>query len=167
MTNRDIEDLQASLRSAHQAVLESIGGLTETEARQVPEPGEWTAAQLMAHIAEIQSFWMDKALLITRVADPNITRSDVENDLRAAAVEDHSQDPLPDLIRALAVANDSAVANTGTIAPQDLTRPGHRGEGNPLDVAGVIRFLTGHVEEHARQITVSRSLIRAREPEAN
>ncbi|MFQ6029514.1 MAG: DinB family protein [Dehalococcoidia bacterium] len=162
MTNQEIEKLQEGLRSAHQAVLESLRGVSEAEAREVPEPGEWTVAQLMAHIAEIQSFWMGKAVLITQVEDPNITRSDVENDLRRAAVADHSQDSLTELNQALADANAAAIAATGSIDSKDLTRPGHRGEGNPMNVAGVISYLIGHVEEHARQITLSRSIIQAK-----
>ena len=151
--------LQQVLRSAHQVVVDAIDGIAEAEARQVPAPGEWTVAQLLAHIAEIQHFWMEKAVLITKEDDPNITRSDVENDLRAAAVADHAGDPLNDLVRRLAAANQSAIATTGEIAPEDLATLGHRGEDNPITVEGVIQFLASHMEEHARQITTSRRLI--------
>jgi hypothetical protein len=113
----------------------------------------------MAHIAEIQYFWMEKAVLITKEGDHNITRSDVENDRRAAAVEDHAGDSLSDLFHGLSVANESAVAATGQIAPADLGILGHRGENNPITVEGVVRYLALHVEEHADQITESRRLI--------
>ena len=151
--------LQQMLRSAHQVVVDAIDGIGEGEARQVPAPDEWTVAQLLAHIAEIQYFWMEKAVLITQEDDPNITRSDVENDRRAAAVADHAGDPLDDLTRGLAAANDSAVATTGEIAPEDLDTLGHRGENNPITVEGVIHFLASHLEEHAQQIKESRRLI--------
>ena len=91
--------MQQLLRSAHQDVMEAIDGIAELEIRQVPVPDERTVAQLMAHIAEIQYFWMEKAVLITQEDDPNITRSDVENDRHAAAVEDHAGDSLAELIR--------------------------------------------------------------------
>jgi hypothetical protein len=151
--------LQQILRSAHQAVVDSMNGIAEEEARQAPAPDEWTVAQLTAHIAEIQHFWMHKAVLITRENDPNITRSDVENDRRAAAVTDHAGDSLEDLIRGLATANESAIATTGEIAPGDLGILGHRGENNPITVEGVIHYLASHVEDHARQIRESRRLI--------
>ena len=164
-TNQDqIPMLQQVLRSAHQVVLDSIDGIAEEEARQVPAPDEWTVAQLLAHIAEIQHFWMEKAVLITRENDPNITRSDVENDRRAAAVSEHgghAGDSLDDLIQALVTANESAIATTGEIAPEDLATLGHRGENNPITVEGVIHYLASHMEEHARQIRESRRLISA------
>ena len=82
--------LREGLRSAHRIVMDAVDGIAEPEIRKVPVPDEWTVAQLMAHIAEIQYFWMEKAVLITQEDDPNITRSDVENDRRAAAVKDHA-----------------------------------------------------------------------------
>ena len=160
-TNQEqIQALQQLLRSAHQDVMEAIDGIVELEIRQVPVPDEWTVAQLMAHIAEIQYFWMEKAVFITQEDDPNIiTRRDVENDRRAAAVEDHARDSLDELIRGLAAANESAFGATGRIATGDLGILGHRGESNPIAVEGVIRYLAFHVEEHADQITESRRLI--------
>jgi uncharacterized damage-inducible protein DinB len=160
MSQEQLRVLQQLLRSAHQVVVHAIEGITEKDARQVPAPDEWTVAQLLAHIAEIQDFWMGKAVLITKEVDPNITRSDVENDRRAAAVTDHASDPLDDLIRGLAIANESAIATTGQIAPEDLATQGHRGEDNPITVEGVIHYLASHMEEHAGQITMSRRLIR-------
>ena len=102
---------------------------------------------------------MEKAVLITKEDDPNITRSDVENDRGAAAVADHAGDPLYDLIRGLGAANESTIAATGKIPAEDLATLGHRGEDNPITVEGVIQFLASHMEEHARQITTSRRLI--------
>jgi len=160
MSKDQITILQRLLRSAHQVVVDTIDGIGEEEARQVPATGEWTVAELLAHITEIQYFWMEKAVLITKEDDPNITRNDVENDRRAAAVTGHAGDPLDDLVRGLAAANESAIATTGDIAPEDLAILGHRGEDNPLTVEGVIQYLAAHMEEHARQITTSLRLIR-------
>lgn len=151
MSQDQIQILQQILRSAHQVVMDSIDGIAEAEIRQVPAPDEWTVAQLMAHTAEIQIFWMEKAVLITR--------SDVENDRRAAAVADHAGDSLQDLINSLAAANESAISATGEIDPQDLAILGHRGENNTITVEGVIHYLASHMEGHARQIRESRRLI--------
>ena len=162
-TNQDqIPILQQMLWSAHQVVMGSIDAITEPEIRQVPAPGEWTVAQLMSHIAEIEYFWMEKAVLITKESVPNITRSAVENDRRAAAVVDRAGDSLEEYIRSLAAANESAVVTTGKISPGDLTILGHRGENSPITVEGVVRFLATHMKEHAHQIIESRGPINRR-----
>jgi len=160
MSNPTIAQLQQGLKDAHTAVVTAIDGVMESEAHEVPEQEEWTVAQLLAHIAEIQSFWMGKAVLITQEVNPEITRNDVENDVRINAVTDHSGDDLPTLIHELYRVNNSVVATVGTINPSDLTLLGHRGDGNPMTVADVLQYLAGHVELHARQIKDSLTLIR-------
>ena len=107
----------------------------------MPARDEWTVAQLMSHITEIEYFGMEEAVLITKESDPNITRSDVENDRRAAAVVDRAGDSLEEHIWSLTTANESAVAATGEISHRDLSTLGHRGKNNPITVKGVVRFL--------------------------
>ena len=153
------ERLQEGLQAALAAVIASLQGISEEEAHQIPEPDEWTVAQLLAHIAEIQGFWMEKALLITKENDPQITRTAVENDLRIAAVEDHSQGNVADLLARVSAANEKAIATTASIDPKDLDRPGHR-EDNPMTVAGGIEYIAGHVKLHADQIIESRRVIK-------
>ncbi|MCH7620494.1 MAG: DinB family protein [Chloroflexi bacterium] len=155
-----IRELQEALLGAHAQVAGAVEELSETEAHQVPAPGEWTIAQLLAHIAEIQAFWTAKAILITQEDDPNITRTAVENDIREAAVTGQAHDSMADLLPRCQEANQRAIQLIGGIDPAYLERPGHRGEDNPITVQGVIRYLIGHVEEHVRQIAESRRLIR-------
>ncbi len=159
MSDQEILRLQEGLRSAKDEVLSAIDGTTEAEAHQVPAPGEWTVAQLLAHITELQTFWISKAVLITQEDDPQITRTAVENDERLAAVADHSQDGLAALIRQMNSANGQVAAIVGAIDPDKLDRPGHR-EDNPVTAAGVIRYVAGHVRLHADQIIESLRLIR-------
>ena len=102
---------------------------------------------------------MEKAVLITKEDDPQITRTAVENDLRIAAVDDHSQDSVADLLAQMAEANEKAIATAASINPKDLDRPGHR-EDNPMTVAGVIGYVANHVKLHAGQIIETRRVIR-------
>ncbi|MCD5402241.1 MAG: DinB family protein, partial [Dehalococcoidia bacterium] len=90
--------LQQMLRPVRQIVMDSIDGITEPKIGQVPARDEWTVAQLMSHITEIEYFGMEEAVLITKESDPDITRSDVENDRRAAAVVDRAGDSLEEHI---------------------------------------------------------------------
>jgi len=149
MSSSEIQQLQQDLRSGRDAVLAAVEGVSETEAHQIPEPGEWTVVQLLAHITELQPFWISKAVLITQVDDPQITRTAVENDERLAAVTDRSQDDLAGLIHQMNAVND----------PAKLDRPGHR-EDNPMTAAGVIQYTARHVRLHADQIIESLRLIR-------
>ena len=158
MASKEIQRLQDEIRVANERVNSAMAGITEAEARQIPAPGEWTVAQLLAHIAETQGFWLGKAVLITKERDPQITRSDVENDLRLAAVTDTAQDPLDVLLLGVETSCDEAVAAIGRIDPKNLDRPGHR-ESNPMTAGGVIEYLARHVSDHAAQINEARQQI--------
>jgi hypothetical protein len=160
MGDSRIRELQEHLLGAHAQVAKAVEGLSEAEAHQVPEPGEWTIAQLLAHIAEIQAFWTAKAILITQEDDPNITRTAVESDIREAAITGQADDSMADLLPRCQEANERSVRLIGGIDPAHLELPGHRGEDNPITAQGVIRYLIGHVEEHVIQIAESRRLIR-------
>ena len=123
MTNSsEIQELQADLRSGRDSVLSAVEGVSEAEAHQIPEPGEWTVVQLLAHITELQSFWVTKAVLITQVDDPQITWPAVENDVRLAVVTDRSQDGLASLIRQMNFANNQVVDVVAAIDPAASTR---------------------------------------------
>jgi len=158
MTSNEIQHLQAGLKAAKEQVESAIAGITESEARQQPAPNAWSVAQLLAHIAEIIGFWMDKAVLITEENDPQISRSDVENDLRLAAVSDTAEESLEDLIQSVDIACDEALETIGEIGPADLDRSGHR-ETNPITAGGVIENLANHVTAHAVQITEARQQV--------
>ena len=147
------------MRSAKDAVLSAIDGISDPEAHVVPAPGEWMVSQILAHVAEVQTFWIARAILITEENDPGITRSAVENDQRIAAVTDHSQDSLNDLKRNVIAASETAVTTVGRIDPKDLDRPGHR-EANPMTAGGVIKYVAAHERDHADQINEARRLIK-------
>ena len=83
----------------------------------------------------------------------------LEDDLRLAAVTDHSQDSLDGLKRSVISACEEAAAEVGNIVPKDLSRPGRR-ESNPMTAGDVIQYVARHVRDHANQISEARRLIR-------
>ena len=159
MSTNDIGELQEGLRAARDAVLASIDGVSEDEAHQIPMPGEWTVAQLLAHVAELQTFWVDKAVLITLEDDPNIARTAVEEDRRIGAVIAHTDDRLAGLTNEMVAATERAVATVGSIDPALLDRPGRR-EANPMTAGGVIEYVAGHLRTHAEQIAETLRMVR-------
>ena len=115
--------------------------------------------QVLAHVAEIQVFWVKKAVLITKEHDPQITRSNVENDQRLEAVAGGSQAKLEVLRLRVMESCEKAIALVGGLDQGDLNHPGHREE-NPITAGGVVQYVARHVRDHARQITEARWLIR-------
>ena len=52
----NIQSIQEGLKAANKQVIHSVQALSEEDAHRIPVLGEWTVAQLLARIAEIQQF---------------------------------------------------------------------------------------------------------------
>ena len=159
MSQDQTANLKSLLEEALGAVERSIQGLDHQHARMIPSRGEWSVCQLLAHIAEIQGFWSGKAVVITETDNPNITRTEVENDIRSASVDDQSGESLNQLIVRVKQENESAIKVLTSINAQYLDRIGHRGEDNPITAGGVFEYLARHVQEHADQIIRTRQIV--------
>ena len=159
MIGDQLTDLKNMLEEALSRTLESVKGISEEDAHETPAEGEWSVCEVLAHISEIQDFWSEKAIVITTSDDPNITRTEVENDIRSAAVRGHSGDSVRDLLEMVRRANQNTIEKLLAISFPDLDRPGHRGEDNPITPRGVFEYLSDHISEHARQILETRKVI--------
>ena len=58
----NIQSIQEGLKAANKQVIHSVQALSEEDAHRIPVLGEWTIAQLLARIAEIQQFLTSKAI---------------------------------------------------------------------------------------------------------
>ena len=99
-----IEMLAEELQAAQQVVADSLTGATEPELHTAPEPGEWTASEVAAHVIEMQAMWMEK--IANAGEEPDLARSHSEIDRRTASVEAHSGDDIATVTRRLSESCD-------------------------------------------------------------
>ena len=159
MKNTGVEDIVEELKESQTQLLNSVGQLSEENAHLVPAPDEWTVAQLLAHIAEIQEFWTAKAILMTKEDRPEITRNSVENDIREQTVINKAGSRIPELLAQCQSIHETTIMTLRSISPSDLQKPGFRGENNPVTVIEVLHSLVGHINEHIEQIKRTKRLI--------
>ena len=159
MKNTGVEDIVEKLKESQTQLLNTVGQLSEENAHLVPAPDEWTVAQLLAHIAEIQEFWTAKAILMTKEDRPEITRNSVENDIREQTVINKAGSRIPELLEQCQNIHETTIRTLRSISPSDLQRPGFRGENNPVTVIEVLHSLAGHINEHIDQIERTKRLI--------
>ena len=96
----DIQELAQELQTAQQEVVVSLAGASERELHTAPEPGEWTASEVAAHVIEMQAMWMEK--IANAGQEPDLARSHSEIERRTASVEAHSGDDIGTVTRRLA-----------------------------------------------------------------
>ena len=151
-----IETLAEELQAAQREVATSLAGATEHELHTAPEPGEWTASEVAAHVIEMQAMWMEKIANADR--EPDLARSHSEIERRTASVEAHSGDDLGTVTRRLAESCGRTMEILQSMSPSDLERPvtyGHTSaSGTALEAARSL--VISHLSEHAQQIAETR-----------
>ena len=152
----NIEMLTEELRAAQQEVLASLADASERELHTAPEPGEWTASEVAAHVIEMQAMWMEK--IANADEEPDLARSHSEIERRTASVEAHSGDDIETVTRRLSESCDRTLEILEGMSPSDLERPvtyGH-GAASGIAIEAARSLVISHLSEHAQQITETR-----------
>ena len=153
------KELAQELRKAQREVADSLSGATEPEMQTAPEPGEWTASEVAAHVIEMQAMWMEK--IANAGEEPDLARSHSEVDRRTASVEAHSGDDIATVTRRLSESCDRTLEILEGISPSDLERPVTYGpsakSGTALQAASSL--VISHLSEHAQQIMATRRAV--------
>ena len=154
-----IQELTEELRKAQQEVVASLAGATERELHTAPEPGEWTASEVAAHVIEMQAMWMEK--IANADSEPDLARSHSEIERRTASVEAHSGDDLKTVTRRLGESCERTLEILGGMSPSDLERPvtyGH-GAASGIAIEAARSLVISHLSEHAQQIAETRRAV--------
>ncbi len=153
MSIDSVQLVASQLEAAHRQLTASIDGVTDAELHSVPAEGEWSVAQVCAHVVEMQVLWMAKIADMARV--PELARTEDDQKAREAAITDHAADPLPTIETRLQEANHQALDLLRGMESDFIDRP--FGEETPRQ--SIDRIITSHIEGHARQITEARDAI--------
>ena len=153
MNTDPIQRVASQLESAHRQLAAALDGATGAELYTAPVEGEWTVAQVCAHVVEMQVLWMAKIADVATT--PELARTDEDQRDRQMAVSDHANDPLPTIEARLQAANEEALGLLRGMAGDFIDRP----FGDETPQQSIDRLITSHIEDHARQITEARNSV--------
>ena len=148
-----IEELAVRLDRTMRVLVGELHGISDAELYTPPAEGEWSVAQVCAHVVEMEVLWMRKAANLAE--QPDVARTEEEVERRLAEIAAHARDPLDTIVQRLRDANGQALSILREMRPADLDQPGTlRG---PVTGRQVIeRVVIEHIEEHATQIAEAR-----------
>src|SRR5262249_36093192 len=118
----------AILRETASALPRAIDGLSSEELRRPEQPGKWSIAQVLQHLADSDVVWAWRMRLILAQDRPQLTGYD--QDLWAARLHDEREDPT-DALELFTVLRRSNLRLLERASPADLKRVGvhiERGE---------------------------------------
>ena len=155
----EVESLLDQLIGAQEELSQSLEGINEAELRNVPAEGEWSVAEIVGHVAELQPFWMRKVPLMTSEDNPYAGRTPEEEQQRLVDVAAAREMPWPELQRSLHEANLKVLRSVLELRVPQLSRSGRWSEGVTLTVQQMVeQRIIGHLQAHAKQIQEARTL---------
>jgi hypothetical protein len=113
---------------------------------------EWTAHELLAHIAVLSKFY---GVLVHRIANGQLPGMDLMEAVHLRDSIGHQMSLLepPDLLRMILADHDRTIATLRTTGPKQLRQTADLGSGITLSAEDVARLpLVSHLEMHIEQL---------------
>lgn len=141
------------LQETVQPVLDSAAQLSPATLHQRPGADDWAVSEILAHLAELLSYWADQAHEVASRAENNLPFGRTHDDAaRIAAVQDHAQDPLDQLVPRVRSGLEHATTVLRSIPDAAWQKTGQHVRRGEMTIEEIIdQFLVDHVEEHAVQ----------------
>jgi uncharacterized damage-inducible protein DinB len=154
MTDRGLVD---QIRSARQRFLESAAGVSEVDAKRRPAPGEWSIIEVIAHMIDVDDYYLGQALLLR--GQPGAAFNYFDDEAWKRAHPGPDEFVLADLLRDLAASHQRVLDGAEELSDEELTRPGIHPRGIPYTVRDVLLRFPAHDDNHTQQIAGIRATL--------
>lgn len=121
---------------------------------RAPAPGEWSAMEILAHVAEFVPYWASQAEAVSRrtVNDQPFGRGR-DDPSRLEPIEKHAHDTVSEIVDRLRLGLDEAQALLRAIPDHGWQRTGHHLLQGEMSVETFVqKFLFDHLAEHSTQL---------------
>jgi DinB superfamily len=142
------------LAEAMQPILIQAELLQGDVAYRQPAPAEWSAMQILAHVAEFVPYWASQAEAVARrqINDQPFGRRP-DDPSRIEPIQRHAQDSVDEIVGRLRLGLDEAQALLRTIPDDGWRRTAHHLTRGEMSVETFVeQFLFDHLAEHSGQL---------------
>jgi hypothetical protein len=121
---------------------------------RAPAPGEWSAMEILAHVAEFVPYWASQAEAVSRRTVNNQPFGRGRDDpSRLEPIEKHAHDTVTEIVERLRLGLDEAQALLRAIPDGGWQRTGHHLLQGEMSVETFVeKFLFDHLAEHSTQL---------------
>lgn len=142
--------LIAQYRDGHRAVLEAVAGASEAALDATPPPpDDWTARQIVHHLADSETISGYRLRRLIVEDDPLIEGYD---EPLYARVLFYATRPIGPSLDALGAARATTLQILERLSEEQWARAGRHSESGPYSVERWLRIYAAHAHEHAEQI---------------
>jgi len=139
----------AVMRATPRRLERKLAGTSKGDLRRRPAPEKWSAAQILAHLADLEMLWGYRIRLI--LGENGAPLAGMDQDRWAESGRYDRADPARSLaaFRAVRTANLDLI---GRLSPAALSRWGAHSQFGRLRISRILRLVAGHDLNHERQI---------------
>lgn len=141
--------------------MDAIAGLDEEGFRLRPREGEWTAAEILAHLWAAEGLYVGRVEAALTTDDLLVTvRDEAERESDAKLAQ---RVPVPQIIHGLLAQRRDTLRRLRELSPEQLGRRLRHPQHGDVTIAWLFQRLAEHEEEHAEQIRSQRAQPAARQ----
>jgi uncharacterized damage-inducible protein DinB len=146
VAGRDPLEVQASTAGL---LARLVDGVPEAKLREPPEPGRWSVAQILAHMAEdeVVTSWRYRQML----ERDGVELAGFDQDLWAR-LGDYGAWAASEALTQFRLLREANLRLLRRLAPQEWARGGRHAERGPMTVRDLARHMAGHDVNHLRQV---------------
>lgn len=145
------------LRNARSELLAACQDVSEADLRRRPKDGEWAIIELLAHLPDVDRYYLSQAQALRDVPGHTFVYFDeeawarengdaIERDARAVKL-------------AMAAAHQEVVRWTRSLTPEELDRQGGHPRRGSISVREMIERIANHDRAHTEQIRAIRKAL--------
>ena len=144
-------DLIARYKDGAAIVAKAVDGLGDAELDRRPAPGEWTAREVVHHLADAEVRSAVRLRQLLAEDDPVIQAYDEELYARTL----HYDRPIGAALTVLAAVRAATAELLDLLDDDDFARTGTHTESGPYSVDTWLELYAAHCHDHAEQILVA------------
>jgi SAM-dependent methyltransferase len=152
----DTQNLLDRLAAVPERVARTVSGWGEAELHAAPSPGEWSAADILAHLRVVDDIWAPRWYAILVRDNPPLPGFD---HLRWGEVAGYAHADFEASLRAFALRRAELVNTLKRLGPNEWTRVGTHEEAGPIVLFEALAGRVQHEEEHCQQLETLAPLV--------
>lgn len=146
MTSR--ADLIATYKEGPDAIAKAVEGLSDADLDRRPSPTDWTAREVVHHLADAETRAATRLRQLLAEDDPEIQAYDEERYARTL----HYDRPITGSLAVIAAVRAATSELLDRLTDADYERTGTHTESGPYSVDTWLEIYAAHGHDHAEQI---------------
>ncbi|MCH7510912.1 MAG: DinB family protein [Chloroflexi bacterium] len=142
------------LRNARSELLTACQDVSDADLRRRPEEAGWAIIELLAHLPDVDRYYLSQAQALRDVPGHSFVYFDEEAWAREHA--DAIEQDAKGVKLAMALAHEEVVRWTRSLTPEELDRAGGHPERESISVREMIQRIANHDRSHTEQIRAIR-----------